>query len=254
MVARDTLVYRTYVALKQTSVVLGEVKEGGSTPPALQAVRLLAMHTSAAAAPARERAVADLGLLAESSQDPTAVLVYGTVLAADGRQEEALKAVDVGVKADDVECMALRVVVLLSMNRADLAKATATSMVSLDDDNALAQLCQAWVGLVQGGSQLGEASLVLGDLASRFGSSALLLNGQAAALLALGRTDDAKKLLVDASGKSASDASTTINMVAAARQAGDSDEFAARYLSYVQLQAQPSAPSALAHPFSLTDK
>ena len=228
--ARDVLVYRTYIALKQFSVVLGEVKADAT--PALQAVRLLATHSSTSGAE-RERAVADLGLLAESSQDATAVLLYGTALAAEGRNEEALKVVDSGVTAGDAECSALRVVVLLAMNRADLAHKTAKAMLEADDDNALAQLCGAWVGLVVGGNQLGEASLVFGDLASRFGSSALLLNGQAAALLALGRTADAKKLLADAAGKAPGDESTTINMVAAARQAGESDEFASRFLSCV---------------------
>lgn len=241
MLERDVLVYRTYIALKRFSVVLGEVKDDAGTPEALKAVRLLASHASSTGS-ARESACTALSELADSSEDETTALMYATALEADGKHEDALRAVDRDVKSSKLQALALRVVVLLAMHRGDLAEQATAAMVSADDDSALTQLCLAWTHLVAGGDKLGEASLIFQDLTTRFGASALLLNGQAAALIALGSFDDAKKLLVDASSMATAGSSTTINLLALSRLTGEHDA-AKRYFECVRLLASGALPA-----------
>ena len=64
-----------------------------------------------------------------------------SIMSDRGEWEEALKAIHGGVA---MEHSALRVQILLKMNRFDLAEKEVKSMTEKDDDSTLAQLCSAW--------------------------------------------------------------------------------------------------------------
>ncbi len=250
-VQRDVFVYRTYIAMKQYSVVLGEIAADASTPAPLRAVRLLAQHAQGSGS-ARSSALDGLQQLVQQTDASgfppgTVHLMAATALAADGRHEDALRCVDPLCKSKNLEGLALRVVVLLAMERRDLASQTWESMQALDDDSSLTQLCGAWISLAKGKGAvtesydgLSDANLVFKDMADRFGSSALLQNGQAAALMALGIVGDAQPLLADAAGAGTEDAATNSNLVALTYHMGGDAATAEQYVQQARAAGGPN--------------
>jgi coatomer protein complex subunit epsilon len=170
-------------------------------------------------------------------------------MAADGLAEDALRMVDPLCKAKSLEGLALRVVNLLAMQRRDLAQQTVDSMEVLDDDSSLSQLCRAWLALARGKASvseshdgLSEANLVFKDLSDRFGSSALLLNGQAAALMALGLVGDAQSLLADAAGSGTQETATNSNFAVLSYHLGGDSLVAEKYIAAARASAEGGAP------------
>lgn len=244
-IQRDILVYRTYIALKQNSVVLGEISADASTAAPLRAVRLLAQHAQSSGAP-RSSALDGLQQLVKESDGmgaaPNAVhLMAATALAADGRHEDALRCVDPLCKVRDLEGLALRTVSLLAMNRRDLAESTVQGMQSVDDDSTLVHLCSCWTALAAGKTCVGEShdglsetNMVLKDLSDRFGSTALLQNCQAAVLMAMGLMPDAQAILADAAGAGSNEASTNSNLAVVTYHTGGDAATAEQYLQKVR--------------------
>jgi coatomer protein complex subunit epsilon len=77
---------------------------------------------------------------------------------------------------------------------------------------------------VQGGDKLQDAYYGFQELADKYGASPLLLNGQAAALMAQGKYADAEGLLLAAQEKNSNDAETLINLVAVSQFLGKPTE------------------------------
>jgi coatomer protein complex subunit epsilon len=116
------------------------------------------------------------------AKDPTLQLVGAQIYFEEGTYKEALRLVQNA--GEDLEKLAMQVQIYLKIERVDLAAKTVKFMQDVDDDDALTQLAQSWVLIVQGGSKVTEASEQLQELVEKFGPSINVLNSQAACQIA----------------------------------------------------------------------
>ena len=239
-IERDEYVFRSYIALGQAQLVVSEVKE--TAPVSLQAVKLLATYTSGGAnAATSETAVLTLNeWLADPAHanNPSLKLVAAIVFMGEDHLKDALKAVRQGAT---LEHMALLTQIYLKMDRRDLAAKQLKAMQQADEDSTLTQLAGAWVHLATGGPKFQEAAYVYEELIDKFGATATLLNGLAAAHMHMGKYDEAEKFLVDAASKGANDADTLINLIACYSHLGKPGDFVQRYVAQLTL-AHPAHP------------
>lgn len=155
---RDVYVYRSLIGLKNYKAVLDEIKEDGSTAPALRGVRVLAQYLAGGAS--REAALT----LLESVllQDP-ALAENGTVQSSaaqiymhEGNTTAALKIIK---SPQTLEHLALLCQLHMKIDRLDLAEKTVKAMQGIDDEAALTTLSHAQLSLLL-------VSLVLPSLAA----------------------------------------------------------------------------------------
>ncbi|CAI5520392.1 unnamed protein product [Closterium sp. Naga37s-1] len=217
-IERDTIVYRSYIALGSYQVrsadtrcarqlpgalgsyqlVMDEITESSAT--ALQAVKLLATYLADKSN--KDAVVAGLeGYLSDPviGKNATLLLVAGTVYAREQNFVDALKVAH--ALPGNLELMALSVQVFLLMDRADLAEKQVKAMQQVDEDATLTQLALGWVSLAMGGSKVQEATYVFQELADKFSPTVALLNGSALAQMHSGNFEDAEALLLDALNK-----------------------------------------------------
>ncbi|CAI5520494.1 unnamed protein product [Closterium sp. Naga37s-1] len=223
-IERDTIVYRSYIALGSYQLVMDEITESSAT--ALQAVKLLATYLADKSN--KDAVVAGLeGYLSDPviGKNATLLLVAGTVYAREQNFVDALKVAH--ALPGNLELMALSVQVFLLMDRADLAEKQVRAMQQVDEDATLTQLALGWVSLAMGGSKVQEATYVFQELADKFSPTVALLNGSALAQMHSGNFEDAEALLLDALNKDAKDANTLANLVVCSLHRGKP---ATRYL------------------------
>ncbi|KAG8458946.1 hypothetical protein KFE25_004280 [Diacronema lutheri] len=236
---RDVLMYRAYVEQGNSAVVMSEV--GETSPPAVRAVRLLAMHKNADVA-GKQAAVAGLHeLLAEPGAASNAPLcvVAACVFCAEKDYKEALK---VNQQAQTLEQHAMVTHVYVCMNRIDLAEKQVALMQRVDDDATLTQLAAAEVMLGKGSAKAQDALYIYQDLSEKYGPSTLLLNNLAACNMLLGKFDDAEHNLGEALSKSATDPTTLANALVCMQHLKKAPEVIARNVT----QLRTSAPT---HPW-----
>lgn len=116
---------------------------------------------------------------------------------------------------DNMEQLALKVQILLSMNRGDLAKKEIGIMEGLDDDSTLCQLSQARYMLAYGDMEkYQEAVYIYKDQMEKTVSSPMLLCGIAVANMQLKNFSEAEKYLLEAHSKDPKDVNIIANLIA----------------------------------------
>jgi len=227
---RDIYVYRSYIAQRKYGVVLDEVH--GASPPELQAVRQFAEYLSNSSK--RDSIVIDLDNALSSNRslsDATTLIMNASIYVHEGNYEAALRLLRQG---DSLECSAMMIQVYLRMDRIDLARKELKAMQEKDDDATLTQLAQAWCNISMGGDKLVEASIIFQEMMDKYGSTATLLNGKAAAELCSGRTEQAEVSLNEAMEKDSNNADNLINMIVYSQFIGKPQEISNRYLSQLK--------------------
>ncbi|GMF64826.1 unnamed protein product [Phytophthora lilii] len=231
---RDVYVLRAQLALGQAAQVLQQVPE--DAPAALSAVRLWATYVSGAG----ERELLLLTLRewladAASGQDATLLLVAGLIYAQEGKLSDALSAL---TRGGGLEHLLHVTRLYLQMERPDLAQKTVADMRRLEEDSTLTQLAHAWTLTAQGGDKADEATLHFQELADRFGATPLLLNGAAAAFMALRNFAEAERLLLEALAKDPQSEDTLVNLIAASAHLNKPTH---QYIAQLQQVAPSSA-------------
>ncbi|KAK4168835.1 coatomer epsilon subunit-domain-containing protein [Cladorrhinum sp. PSN259] len=177
---------RARVALGQAEDVLADVQ--GEKEPELEAVAALAEQ----ALGNTDKAVEIAESLAQSAGDNVTVqIVGGTVLAAAGKNEEALALLS--KHEGSLDAVALIAQIHLRNNRNDLALKTVVEARRWAQDSLLVNLAESWVGLRLGGEKYQQAFYVFEELAQAPATSSVRsLVSQAVAELHLGRTEEAQ--------------------------------------------------------------
>nr|CAG4642678.1 EOG090X0A8E [Evadne anonyx] len=233
-IARDYFVYRSYIALKKFSVVMGEINS--SSPAELQPLRMLAEYFSQ---PSRRESIV-IKLDEEISGNVDAsnyvfLLVAATIYYNETSFETALKVLH---QSDNLECRALILQTLLKMDRVDMAKKEVKTMQEIDDDAVITQLASAWLNLQLGGDKLQEAYYTFQELADKNTSTAMLLNGQATCFISQGKFEEAESALQEALEKDSNNTDTLVNLVVLSQLSSKAPEVCQRYLR----QLNDSAP------------
>lgn len=239
---RDAFMYRAYMAQRKFGVVLDEIK-AADAPKELVAIRLFAEYLAAPKEKKESVAATADKALTTGVDDVVGPLMAANIHFYDGNYEAALRCLNgAGTTKEALESMALAIQILLSIDRVDLAKKELKKMQDSDDDAILTQLALAWFNLAVGGDKLQDAYYIFQEMADKHGSTALLLNGQAAALIAQGKLEDAEPILQEALDKDANHAETLINLVVLSQALGKAPETATRFMSQLK-------DSHAGHPF-----
>ncbi|GAA0139706.1 vesicle coat protein [Lithospermum erythrorhizon] len=228
IIERDSLVFRSYIAIGSHQLVIGEIDDSAAT--ALQAVKLLAMYL--ASPENKEMVISSLHeWLGDPAigNNPTLRLIAGTIFAHEQDYNEALKHTHAG---GSMELHALNVQIFLKMHRSDYAEKQLRIMQQIDEDHTLAQLANAWLNVAVGGSKIQEAYLIYQDFSERYPMTNLVLNGKAVCCMHMGNFDEAETLLVEALNKDARDPETLANLAVCSLHIGKSSS---RYLSQLKL-------------------
>lgn len=209
---RDVYVYRAYLGLGNYELVLQSIPDGGNTPIALSAVKLLATYLSGRG----DKEMIELTVkewLADpaSAENPHLLLIAGMIFAREGKLSDALSAF---TKGGSLEHLLYIVHLYLQMDRIDLAQKQVQEMRKIEEDSTVTQLAQAWVMTLRGGDRADEATLHFQELADRFGATPLLLNGAAAAYMAMKNFVEAERLLLEALQKDQANEETLTNLIA----------------------------------------
>ncbi|KAJ6887320.1 coatomer subunit epsilon-1 [Populus alba x Populus x berolinensis] len=227
-VERDSLVYRSYIALSSYQLVIHEIDDAAATP--LQAVKLLALYLSSPEN--KESTISSLKeWLADSAIANNAILrlIAGIIFMHEEDYNEALKHTNAG---GTLELHALNVQIFLKMHRSDYAEKQLRIMQQIDEDHTLTQLATAWLNLAVGGSKIQEAYLIFQDFSEKYPMTGLILNGKAVCCMHMGNFDEAETLLLEALNKDAKDPETLANLVVCSLHIGKSSS---RYLSQLKL-------------------
>lgn len=182
------LQYRAQLALNQHAQVLKAISEkDAKATPDLAAVRAVAGNDLSAAE-----------TLAEKHGDNLTVqLLCSTLLFKAGKIEEALSLLS--KHQGSLDAVALIVQIHLSQNRLDLALKEAKSARSFAQDALLVNLCEAWIGMRQGGENYQKGFYVFEELAQGPSSrSERSLVQQGVSELLMGRVEEAEVALQEA--------------------------------------------------------
>jgi len=241
-IERDIFLYRSYLALKKYGIVRDEIKTG--SPELLLPLKTLAAYLSAGEGAKKDAVVQEVESTMSGTVDAsntTLLLVAATIFVHEGNYESALRTLH-AAPFDHLECTALRLQTLLKMDRLDLARKELKSMQEKDDDATLTQLAQGWVNMALGGEKIQDAYYIYQELIDKFGSTPLLLNGQATSFLGQAKYDEAEGALQEAMEKDPNNVDTLINMIVLSQHTGKPQEVCNRYLT----QLKDDHPS---HPF-----
>ncbi|ORY24287.1 coatomer epsilon subunit-domain-containing protein [Naematelia encephala] len=201
---RALYISRSHLALSppSTSDAISILTPFTSLDPAPLPARAGVAFAEYLAAPSSEGvdAVRDLLLEAEGEQGESTVrVIAGTVFILEKENEEAVATLTEGTAKEDLECMALLVQLLLSLDRRDLAHATYATAKKIGNDSMLVQAMEAWIGLKAGARPLHQAYYFFEELYQLpSGRTGPVLASHAAAHLLLSHVDEAKADILEA--------------------------------------------------------
>uniref|UniRef100_UPI00358F0D82 coatomer subunit epsilon isoform X1 n=1 Tax=Myxine glutinosa TaxID=7769 RepID=UPI00358F0D82 len=225
-IERDVFLYRAYIAQRKYGVVLDEISS--SKAPALQSVRMLAEFLATESR--RDAIIAEMEkslAIGVAVEDSTSLLMAAAIYLCDGNTDASLRTLH---QSDHLECMAMMVQTYLLLERVDLARKELKKMQDRDEDATLTQLAQAMVHLSMGGDKLQDAFYIYQELADKYNPTPLLLNGQAASLMAQGRFEEAEGPLQEALEKDGNNPDSLINLILISQHLGKPPEVSNRYL------------------------
>jgi coatomer subunit epsilon len=226
-IERDVILKRIEAAKGNHDAVITSVSE--SSHVSLQAVKLLATllkdpsSKDAVLATVTAWLCDDVAVASESL-----LLMCAIIYAHVGDYDNALRTASRSPQA--LEHVAVKVQVLLRMDRADVAAKEVAKMQRIDEDATLTQLAAAWVHLGKGGPSAQEAAYIYQDLLERHGATDPILNGLALCHLAGGKPDEAERVLQEALVKNPNFPATLINVIACAKYKNKPSELVDRYL------------------------
>lgn len=117
------------------------------------------------------------------------------------------------------------------MGRVDLAEKELKTMQKMDDDATITLLASCWINLFLGTlEKIQEAISTFQEIIDKFGSTSILLNGQAICQMKLKKFEEAEKLLLEAMEKNNKDPDTLINLIVCSHYLKKSDDIIQRYL------------------------
>jgi len=139
-------------------------------------------------------------------------------------------------KGSNMEQYAMLVQLYLKIDRLDLAQAQLKSMKASDEDHTLSMLSAAWVALSTPGKAQ-EASYIYDELIDKYGASAVLLNGLAAAKMHLNQFEESESSLQEALNKSPSDPDSLANLITVSYHLQRPQNVINRYVSQLKAKA-----------------
>eukprot|EP00898_Chlorokybus_atmophyticus_P004384 jgi/Chlat1/4947/Chrsp32S04941 len=231
---RDSLVYRSYIALGSYQIVIDEI--ASNAPTSLQAVKLLAQYFAS-----EQNKDMVLSTLQQWLSDPSyslsgpLLLVAGVIYSNEQDYVNALKCLFTGAGVSSgnlkLELMATSIQAYLRMDRVDIAEKELRNMQSVDDDHTLTQLSTAWVNLAVGGPKTQEAFYIFQELGDKYTWTVRLKNGSALASMQMGHYEEAERDLLEALNKDSNNLDTLANLVVADLHVGKP---VTRYLNQIR--------------------
>jgi coatomer subunit epsilon len=237
VIERDVILQRINIAQGKYDEVINSITE--SSHVALQAVKLLAVMLKDPAT--KDTVLATVTVWLEdnvATASDALVLICAIIYAHAGDNDSALRTVS---RVSALENYAVKVQVLLRMDRADVAEKELARMRRIEEDATLTQLASAWVHLAKGGPSAQEALYIYQDLLERHGATDPILNGMALCYLATGKYDDADRVLREALNKNSTYPTTLINVITCAKYKNKPPELVARYMGALKEHA-PNSP------------
>ncbi|KAJ9088454.1 hypothetical protein DSO57_1022935 [Entomophthora muscae] len=237
------LLYRSYIGLKKYNLVLGETEKQDT--PELKGIYLFA-KASATKASDLEAKTKIVDELFELAKDGSNILNVNLQILSSiagfsvDKLEPALKAVSLQPK--HLECVAIKVQILLHLDRVDLAQKELTAAKSWADDVPLIQLIEAWIGLRLGGQKFQEADAIFDELSQQsFAKTVKLLNCRAVANMHLGQIQEAEEFLQEALNKDGDDPETLANLIVCSTLNNKPSDIRERYVSQLR-EVEPHHP------------
>lgn len=226
-IERDVIMKRIDLAKGDYDGVINSVNE--QSPPALHVVKLLAqLLKDADKASEIKDTLQALTMDEVAAASPCFLLMCAIVYAHLGDFDNSLRTAH---RVNGLEELTVKVQVLIQMDRADVAEKEVSNMQSIDEDNTLTQLAAAWTHIAKGGDHVQEAFYIYQDLLERHGATDQILNGMAVCHLAMGKSDEAERVLSEALTKNPSCPTSLINVICSSAFRNKPVELVTRYFT-----------------------
>lgn len=191
---REEFLLRSQLGLGQYDRVIADAQAAGDSNPAIKALGLAAQFHTATTEEAKSAITDQLKVLSTSSGTPSTQLVAAQVFLEAGMTKEALQCVHLG---STMEHHALCLQVYLKIDRLDLAQKTLRQMKQADEDAVLTQLGGVYCNLSLGSTGAADALHGINAVFEQYGSSPMLFNLRACALIVKGSYAEAEQQLQD---------------------------------------------------------
>lgn len=242
---RDIYMYRAYIGLEKYKLVLDELRSTSSQE--LKALSLLAEYLQIIQGPSvdenkRAAVVKKLDDKLSSGEVASSNYVFfvtaGTIYCYEENYEAALRVLH---QSDHLECLSYSVFTYCKMERADQAGKVVKRMQETDEDATLTQLAEATLNMQLNGKHVQEAYHIFHDLFDKYAHSTIALNGMVAALVNMGRHEEAESFLQEALQKDTNNPNILINLVICGRHTDKSDDVINRYVNQLR-DSHPNHP------------